>query len=80
MQQFLIHFSRITEFTPKSMWLGGYHDPDTNEQRYSKDKLKDVLNGLGFEKIHDEQMPVVIREHQRKYQYIISEATGWRKN
>jgi len=38
------------------------------------------MDGLGFEKIHDEEMPVIIREHQRKYQYIISEATGWRKN
>jgi hypothetical protein len=61
------------------MWLGGFHDSVTREERHSKDKLKEIMNGLGFEKIHDEQMPVVIREHQRKYQYIISEATGWRK-
>jgi len=33
----------------------------------------------GFEFIHEEQVPLIIREHQRKYQYIISEATGWRK-
>jgi len=41
--------------------------------------LKEIMEGLGFEKIHEEQMPLVIREHQRKYQYIVSEATGWRK-
>jgi hypothetical protein len=70
----------IKEFTPKSKWLGGFHDPATKKQRHSKDKLKEIMDGLGFEKIHEEQMPVVIREHQRKYQYIISEATGWRKN
>jgi hypothetical protein len=46
---------------------------------FSKDKLKEIMESLGFEKIHEEQMPLVIREHQRKYQYIVSEATGWRK-
>lgn len=70
----------IEEFTPKSKWLGGFQDPATKEQRRAKDKLEEIMDGLGFEKIHDEEMPVIIREHQRKYQYIISEATGWRKN
>jgi hypothetical protein len=37
------------------------------------------MEARGFEKIHEEEMPLVIREHQRKYQYIVSEATGWRK-
>jgi len=51
----------------------------SGEPMYSKDKLKEIMEANGFEKIHEEQMPLVIREHQRKYQYIISEATGWRK-
>ena len=55
------------------------NDPVSGQPMYSKDKLKEIMEGLGFEKIHEEQMPLVIREHQRKYQYIISEATGWRK-
>lgn len=72
-------FTWLEEFTPRMKWLGGINDPVTNEPIYSKDRLKDIMEGLGFEKIHEEQMPLVIREHQRKYQYIISEATGWRK-
>lgn len=72
-------FTWLEEFTPKSRWLGGFNDPVSGEPMYSKDKLKEIMEELGFEKIHDEQMPLVIREHQRKYQYIISEATGWRK-
>jgi SAM-dependent methyltransferase len=72
-------FSWLEEFTPRSKWLGGFRDPISHAPMYSKDKLKEVMQGLGFEKIHDEQMPLIIREHQRKYQYIISEATGWRK-
>lgn len=72
-------FSWLTEFTPRSKWLGGFVDPVTVEAILSKDVLRDIMNSNGFEKIHEEQMPLVIREHQRKYQYIVSEATGWRK-
>ena len=72
-------FTWLEEFTPKSRWLGGFVDPVTGERMWSKDNLKEIMEGLGFEKIHEEQMPLIIREHQRKYQYIISEATGWRK-
>ena len=72
-------FTWLEEFTPKSRWLGGFNDPVSGERIMSKDKLKEIMESLGFEKIHEEQMPLIIREHQRKYQYIISEATGWRK-
>jgi putative 4-mercaptohistidine N1-methyltranferase len=72
-------FSWLTEFTPRSKWLGGFYDPVSKETIHSKDVLQSVMEGRGFEKIHEEQMPLVIREHQRKYQYIISEATVWRK-
>lgn len=72
-------FTWLEEFTPRSKWLGGFNDPVSHEPIFSKDKLKEIMVELGFEAIHEEQIPLVIREHQRKYQYIISEATGWRK-
>ena len=72
-------FSWLEEFTPRSQWLGGYYDPVTKDPIYSKDKLRKLMEERGFEKIHEEQVPLIIREHQRKYQYIVSEATGWRK-
>lgn len=72
-------FSWLTEFTPRSKWLGGFEDPVSKEPIYSKDVLQEMMEDRGFEKIHEEEMPLVIREHQRKYQYIVSEATGWRK-
>ena len=72
-------FTWLEEFTNRSKWLGGFNDPVSQDPMYSKDKLKEIMEELGFEKIHEEQMPLVIREHQRKYQYIISEATAWRK-
>ena len=71
-------FSWFEEYTPKIKWLGGYVDTD-GQPIYSKDRLIEIMQGLGFEKIHDKQMPLVIREHQRKYQFILSDATGWRK-
>ena len=72
-------FSWLTEYTPRSKWLGGFYDPVSKEAIRSKDVLKDVMDSNGFEKIHEEEMPLIIREHQRKYQYIVSEASGWRK-
>lgn len=72
-------FSWLDDFTHRSKWLGGFYDPVSGEAIYSKDHLKSLMEERGFEKIHEEQMPLLIREHQRKYQYIISEATGWRR-
>jgi putative 4-mercaptohistidine N1-methyltranferase len=65
-------FSWLTEFTPKAKWLGGFYDPVSKERIASKDVLKEMMEDRGFEKIHEEEMPLVIREHQRKYQYIVS--------
>jgi hypothetical protein len=72
-------FSWLAEFTPRSKWLGGFNDPVSKEAIHSKDVLREIMEANGFQKIHEEQMPLVIREHQRKLQYIIGEATGWRK-
>jgi putative 4-mercaptohistidine N1-methyltranferase len=77
-------FSWLTEFTTRDHWLGGYFKEDADHQREkepvdSLTVLRSVMEGNGFEKIHQEEMPLLIREHQRKYQYIISQATGWRK-
>jgi 5-histidylcysteine sulfoxide synthase/putative 4-mercaptohistidine N1-methyltranferase len=72
-------FSWLTEFTPRGKWLGGFYDPVSKKPIRSKDVLQRVMQDNGFEKIHEEEMPLVIREHARKYQYIVSEATGWRK-
>ena len=64
--------------TPKENWLGGFADPETGRPVHTLDSLKELL-GAQFEFQRAFDMPFLIREHQRKYQYIISEATGWRK-
>jgi len=72
-------FSWLEEYTPRKNWLGGIYDPVTGDELRSQDRLQALMEERAFEKIHEEEMPVVIREHQRKYQYIISQATAWRK-
>jgi hypothetical protein len=72
-------YSWLEEYTARELWLGGFIDLTTGRAVHSKETLTEIMNELGFEKIHEEQIPLIIREHQRKYQYIICEATGWRK-
>ena len=72
-------FSWLDEFTHRSQWLGGFYDPVTKEPIHSIDVLRGIMYDNGFEQIHDEEIVCVIREHQRKYQYIVPQATGWRK-
>lgn len=74
----LTPFSWLEQFTPRSQWLGGFTDPVTGDAVHSKNRLRSELEARGFQKVHEVQMPLVIREHQRKYQYIVSEATVWR--
>ena len=49
-------FTWLEEFTPKSKWLGGVYDPVSQDPMYSKDRLKEIMEELGFQKIHEEQM------------------------
>ena len=81
-------FSWLAEFTPHSHWLGGYYtgtnknkdsSHPTNQAVYSKPVLEELMQSRGFELIHEQDVPLIIREHQRKYQYIVSQATAWRK-
>mmetsp|Transcript_68673 Transcript_68673/g.123751 ORF Transcript_68673/g.123751 Transcript_68673/m.123751 type:complete len:962 (+) Transcript_68673:88-2973(+) len=73
-------FSWLEDFTPRSKWLGGFVDPATNLPVNSKETLKLQMEKRGFVKTGEEQLPLVIREHRRKYQYIVSEATVWRRS
>ena len=72
-------FSWLEQFTPKDHWIGGYVDLDTNEAVDSQAALQKAMEARGFSRVYSDPIPLVIREHQRKYQYIIADATGWRK-
>ena len=44
----------------------------------SADELKALMEALGFELLHEEQVPFLIREHARKFQWGCSHATVYR--
>ncbi|MDP1784546.1 MAG: putative 4-mercaptohistidine N1-methyltransferase [Sulfuricurvum sp.] len=65
------------EYTAKEFWVGGYRDVNGNEIS-TLDGLKEML-GENFELIATEDVPFVIRETPRKFQYTISQMSVWKK-
>uniref|UniRef100_A0A7S3PIU0 Sulfatase-modifying factor enzyme domain-containing protein n=1 Tax=Aplanochytrium stocchinoi TaxID=215587 RepID=A0A7S3PIU0_9STRA len=65
-------YSWLKEFTPKENWL-------QSDSQDSADVLRSVMEKQGFEQILSKDVPLIIREHERKYQYIVSHATGFAK-
>ncbi len=58
-------FSWLEEYTPKSRWLDGV------------DGVKKILTE--YDLIHQEELPFLIREHRRRFEYIITLASVWRR-
>ncbi len=69
-------YSWSEQFTPRGAWLGGFADGAHSVS--SVDGLAAIL-GEAFELVDEQQMPLVIREHARKFQYIVAHATAWRR-
>lgn len=65
------------EYTAKEFWVGGYADENGNEIT-TLNALKDML-GKHFELVATEDVPFVIRETPRKFQYTISQMSVWKK-
>jgi len=60
-----------TQYTPEGRFLDGMASEDTIS------RLATMLEG--FELLHEEDYPFMIREHRRKYEYIVSQITVWKK-
>lgn len=63
-------FSWLDEFTPKNAWLGG------TEDFFGWETIKNVLSPY-FELREEKNLPFLIREHARKFQYGISLGSRW---
>ena len=70
-------FTWMPQFSPKETWLGGYRD-EHGQKIESSDNLKNALC-KDFELLEEFSMPLIIREHRRKFQLITPLATLWRR-
>jgi putative 4-mercaptohistidine N1-methyltranferase len=69
-------YTWLEEFTPKRKWLGGFKN--RNKNIYTSDSLRKILNPH-FSFLEKRDLPFLIREHARKYQLGIAEATIWKR-
>lgn len=69
---FISPFSWLSSFTPRSNWIG----PVGNSEK----ELISEMKSLGFELQEESNMPLLIKEHRRKYQYIVSHAAVFKNH
>lgn len=65
-------YTWMEEFTPRAKWLGG------RDGRRTLDGLKEALLPA-FELAGRKDIPFLIREHARKFQWSVAEATFWKR-
>lgn len=69
-------YTWLEEYTPKEKWLGGF--VRNGVEIRARDTLVATLSP-NFELLETRNMPFLIREHERKNQYTIAQATLWRR-
>lgn len=69
-------YSWLEEYTPTSEWVGAVGGEGVDDPVKSYDALLAYIKseGLPLVQRHREDIPFVIREHERKYQYGVSDA------
>jgi 5-histidylcysteine sulfoxide synthase/putative 4-mercaptohistidine N1-methyltranferase len=69
-------YSWLEQHTSRDSWLGGKllegHPVSSAEE------IKKIL-GREFELVEEDNLPLLIREHERKYQYIVSHLMIWQR-
>jgi putative 4-mercaptohistidine N1-methyltranferase len=71
-------YTWMEEHTTEAKWLGGYTAPN-GQPVYSDATLRSYFSANGFELLDEIDMPLIIREHERKYQLIVSHAMVFRR-
>ena len=69
-------YTWLEEYTPKDKWLGGFLR-DGKPLR-THEALQEILSP-SFEELESLNLPFLIREHSRKNQLSVAQATLWRK-
>lgn len=69
-------YTWLPEFTPRERWLGGHAEP--GKPARGIEGLRAAMAG-SFELVREVDLPFVIREHARKFQWSMAHATVWRR-
>jgi putative 4-mercaptohistidine N1-methyltranferase len=69
-------YTWLTEYTPRENWLGGYLKDGAEVSTH--DGLVAALSDH-FELLETKDLPFLIREHQRKFQWSVAEGTLWQR-
>ncbi|MFK7864703.1 MAG: 5-histidylcysteine sulfoxide synthase, partial [Pseudohongiellaceae bacterium] len=71
----------ILVITSPNTWMEQYTDPNNFLDGEDSEATLAAIGKLlpGFELLHQEDVPFMIREHRRKYEYIVSQGSVWRK-
>jgi putative 4-mercaptohistidine N1-methyltranferase len=67
-------YTWLPDYTPRARWLGGFERAGRPVRTF--DSLKKILS-LSFKLSRRREIPFLIREHARKYQLGIAEASVW---
>lgn len=70
-------YTWMVEFTPKANWLGGFEREGRRVR--TLDTLKEILSPH-FDLTGCQNLPFLIREHGRKFQWSVAEASNWLRN
>ena len=69
-------YTWLQEFTPETEWLSGRFVDGVPVR--SSEALRNLMTP-SFVLLGVKQIPFLIREHERKYQWSIAEATTWQR-
>jgi putative 4-mercaptohistidine N1-methyltranferase len=70
-------YTWLEEFTPKPAWLGGRYDGAGNPES-TLSGIKETLLAA-FDLRVTKELPFLIREHARKFQWSVAQATVWQR-
>ncbi|HWY92733.1 MAG TPA: putative 4-mercaptohistidine N1-methyltransferase [Chthoniobacterales bacterium] len=70
-------YTWLEEFTPAAEWMGGTRD-NLGHATLSLEGLTTALNST-FSHEQTKDMPFLIREHARKFQWSVAQATLWKR-
>jgi putative 4-mercaptohistidine N1-methyltranferase len=69
-------YTWLEEYTPREFWLGGFNSE--GRPRHTLEGLKAALT-KDFKLTTVRDLPFLIREHARKYQWSVAQASVWRR-